>query len=293
MRVGIASFLLERAADAGTTIDRLVTFGRQVESHGFAGIWVGDAMGRGEATLDPMLALACLCSVTSRIELGISVLQTPLRQPAELAHRAQTLNVLSRGRFRLGVGAGSTRSDFDFVGADFVRRFDTLRKSIGIMRSTWRGEPQNGVALSRWQSNGSGPQILLGAWRSPRWIIYAAESCDGWIASGLFSKWDDLRAGLQAYRKAGGKRAILTNVPFDLRPHPKYADQWAKKAQVSLACPIDAARERLDQIERLGFDDLILVPPDESPDHLAMARELLRPDGSATAPGRPAGIIRH
>jgi alkanesulfonate monooxygenase SsuD/methylene tetrahydromethanopterin reductase-like flavin-dependent oxidoreductase (luciferase family) len=296
MRVGIASFLLERAADAGATIDRLVTFGRQVESHGFAGIWVGDAMGRGEATLDPMLALACLCSVTTRIELGISVLQTPLRQPAELAHRAQTLNVLSQGRFRLGVGAGSTRSDFDYVGADFDRRFDALRQSISIMRGAWRGEPQNGVVLSPWQSNGSGPPILLGAWRSPGWIAYAAESCDGWIASGLFSKWDDLQTGLAAYRRAGGKRAILTNVPIDLRPHPEYADQWAEKAQVSFACPIDVARERLNKIERLGFDDLILVPPDDSPEHLAMAQELLRPAVPALvpprAPDRPAGPMR-
>jgi alkanesulfonate monooxygenase SsuD/methylene tetrahydromethanopterin reductase-like flavin-dependent oxidoreductase (luciferase family) len=293
MRIGIASFLNEHLDDAGTTVDRLVNFGRQIERHGFAGIWVGDAMGRGEPTLDPMLALACLSSVTTQIELGISVLQTPLRQPAELAHRAQTLNVLSQGRFRLGVGAGSTRSDFEFVGADFERRFDTLRKSIGIMRSTWRGEPQNGVALSPWQSNGSGPQILLGAWRSPGWIGYAAESCDGWIASGLFSKWDDLRAGVQAYRKAGGQRAILTNVPIDLRPRPEYADRWAKAAQVSLACPIDVARERLQQIERLGFDDLIVVPPDESPEHLEMAKELLRPDRPATQPDRPAGLMRH
>jgi len=275
MRIGIASFLLERAADASTTIDRLVRFGQQVESHGFAGIWVGDAMGRGEPTLDPMLALASLCSVTRRIELGISVLQVPLRQPAELAHRAQTLNVLSEGRFRFGVGAGSTRADFDFVSANFEKRFATLEESIDIMRRAWRGEPLNGVALTPWRANRGGPPILLGAWRNPRWIDYAAHRCEGWIASGLFSKWEDLEAGVRAYRSAGGKRAILTNVPIDLRQRREYADKWAKVAQVSLACPLATARERLERIEQLGFDDLILVPPDESPEHLDMARELV------------------
>jgi alkanesulfonate monooxygenase SsuD/methylene tetrahydromethanopterin reductase-like flavin-dependent oxidoreductase (luciferase family) len=277
MRIGIASFLTEYSApDADAAITRLVALGQQIERLGFGGIWVGDALGRGEATLDPMLALAALCSVTSRIELGVSVLQTPLRQPVELAHRAQSLNVLSQQRFRFGVGAGSTRADFDLVGADFENRFKALRNSVDVMRSAWRGETMNGVALSPWQANGSGPPILLGAWRSPRWISYAAESCDGWIASGLFSKWDDAAAGIRAYRAAGGKRAILTNVPIDLRERPEYADQWARVAEISLACPIDIAREKLRKIEELGFDDLILVPPDESPEHLEMACELLQ-----------------
>jgi alkanesulfonate monooxygenase SsuD/methylene tetrahydromethanopterin reductase-like flavin-dependent oxidoreductase (luciferase family) len=276
MRIGIASFLTEYTApNAGAAIARLVALGRQIERLGFAGIWVGDALGRGEPTLDPMLALAALCSVTSRIELGISVLQTPLRQPVELAHRAQTLNVLSQQRFQFGVGAGSTRSDFDLVGANFPDRFKALRNSVDIMRHAWLGKPTNGVSLSPWQANGSGPPILLGAWRNSRWISYAAESCDGWIASGLFSKWEDAAAGIQAYRAAGGKRAILTNVPIDLRKRPEYADQWARIAEISLACPIDIAREKLEKIERLGFDDLILVPPDESPEHLEMACELL------------------
>ncbi len=274
MRIGVASFLVERAADVGAMVERLAALGQQIEALGFSGIWVGDAMGRGEATLDPMLALATLCAVTTRIELGISVLQTPIREPAELAHRAQTLNVLAQGRFRFGVGAGSTRSDFDFVGANFEKRFAALRDSIDIMRRIWRGEPQNGVVLTPWQSNGT-PPVFLGAWRSPRWISYAAQSCDGWIASGLFSKWGDLEAGVQAYRKAGGTRAILTNVPIDLRPRPEYADHWAEVAQISLACPIGIARERLKRIEQLGFDDVILVPPDESPEHLEMAGELL------------------
>jgi len=154
MRIGIASFLLERALDdPSAIIDRLVQFGREVENHSFGGIWVGDAMGRGEPTLDPMLALALLCSVTSRSGLGISVLQAPLRQPVELAHQAQTLDVLSKGRFRLRVGAGSTRSDFALVGADFKRRFETLGVSVDTMRRAWRGEPLNCVVLMPWRSN--------------------------------------------------------------------------------------------------------------------------------------------
>jgi alkanesulfonate monooxygenase SsuD/methylene tetrahydromethanopterin reductase-like flavin-dependent oxidoreductase (luciferase family) len=275
MRVGIASFLVERPADTTAIVDRLASFAQRVERLGFGGIWVGDAMGRGEPTLDPMLALAALSSVTSRIELGVGVLQVPIRGAAELAHRAQTLNVLSKGRFRFGVGVGSTRADFDFTGVNFERRFATLLPSIETMRGIWRGDPQNGVALSRWSKNGSGPSMLLGVWRNRRWISYAAQHCEGWIASGLFSKWDDAIAGICAYREAGGKRAILTNVPIDIRPRPEYADQWAKVASITLTCPMGLAVERLQRIERLGFDDVVLVPPDESLEHLEMVRELV------------------
>jgi alkanesulfonate monooxygenase SsuD/methylene tetrahydromethanopterin reductase-like flavin-dependent oxidoreductase (luciferase family) len=275
MRVGIASFLVERPADTTPVADQFASFAQRVEKLGFSGIWVGDAMGRGEPTLDPMLALAALSSATSRIELGVGVLQVPIRQAAELAHRAQTLNVLSKGRFRFGVGVGSTRADFDFTGVNFERRFATLLPSIETMRNIWRGEPQNGVVLSRWRTNGSGPSILLGAWRNPRWISYAAQHCEGWIASGLFSNWEDASAGIRVYREAGGKRAILTNVPIDVRPRPEYADQWAKVAQITLACPMEMAVERLQRIERLGFDDVVLVPPDESLEHLEMTCELV------------------
>jgi alkanesulfonate monooxygenase SsuD/methylene tetrahydromethanopterin reductase-like flavin-dependent oxidoreductase (luciferase family) len=50
-------------------------------------------------------------------------LQVPLRHPVELAHRAQSVQALSGGRLRLGVGSGSTRADFDLLGADYDRRF--------------------------------------------------------------------------------------------------------------------------------------------------------------------------
>jgi alkanesulfonate monooxygenase SsuD/methylene tetrahydromethanopterin reductase-like flavin-dependent oxidoreductase (luciferase family) len=275
VRIGIASFWRERPADTGAAIDRLVDFGRRIEELGFSGLWVGDGMGRGNPTMDPLLPLAALCSVTRRIELGTCVVQLPIRNPVELAHQAQTLNVLSQGRFSFGVGVGSTRADFDLLGADFMNRFSTLEASIDVVRRAWRGEPINGVSLSPWRANGSGPPILLGTWRNPGWISYAARKCEGWIASGLFSTWQDAEAGVQAYRNAGGKRAILTNVPVDFRSEPEYSDRFTKAATISLVCPIDVARQRLQRLEELGFDDVVLAPPNESPEYLDPVAELV------------------
>lgn len=259
----------------GPALQRFVNFGRRIEELGFNGLWVGDGMGRGNPTMDPLLPLATLCSVTRRIELGTCVVQTPIRNAVELAHQAQSLNVLSQGRLRFGVGSGSTRADFDLLGADFTKRFSTLKSSIDVMRQAWRGEPINGVSLSPWQANGNGPPILIGTWRNERWISYAAENCDGWIASGLFSTWEDVEVGIQAYRKAGGKRAILTNIPADFSGEPRFSDRFTKAASISLVCPAPTAKERLKRIEQLGFDDVILAPPDETLAYLEPIAELV------------------
>src|SRR5207245_11667758 len=79
-------------------MDRITDFARQVEARGFPGIWIGDSLGRGRPTLDSLQVLTALAAVTQRVELGISVLQIPLRHPVELAHRVQSLQAMSNHR---------------------------------------------------------------------------------------------------------------------------------------------------------------------------------------------------
>src|SRR6201992_2589042 len=107
--------------DAGTEphdrlLSRMADYARRIEASGFPGIWVGDSLGRGRPTLDPLVELAKLAAVTKQGELGIGVLQLPLRHPIELAHRVQSVQALSGNRLVLGVGSGSTKADFDLLG---------------------------------------------------------------------------------------------------------------------------------------------------------------------------------
>ena len=97
----------------GGLVARMADYARRIEASGFPGIWVGDSLGRGRPTLDPLVALAALAAATDKVELGIGVLQVPLRNPIELAHRVQSVQALSGGRLRLGVGSGSTEDDLD------------------------------------------------------------------------------------------------------------------------------------------------------------------------------------
>ena len=56
-------------------LSRVADYARRIEAAGFPGIWVGDSLGRGRPTLDPLIELSVLAAVTERVELGISVLQ--------------------------------------------------------------------------------------------------------------------------------------------------------------------------------------------------------------------------
>jgi alkanesulfonate monooxygenase SsuD/methylene tetrahydromethanopterin reductase-like flavin-dependent oxidoreductase (luciferase family) len=257
MRVGTMLRISPQGDPDTGLIDRVTDLARKTEAAGFPGIWLGDSMGRGRATLDPLSVLSAISAVTKKVELGISVLQLPLRHPIELAHRVQSVQALSGGRLILGIGSGSTRDDFELLGYDYDQRFRTFRNAIDTMRKVWNGEPVNGGTLSMWPGCKGGPRILIGAWRSPRWITYAAKETQGWTPSGRYSSWDDLEHGMKIYREAGGTNAVLANVSIDLKERPQSAE-LATLATVNFICPPDEARRRMKRLVDMGFEEVLI-----------------------------------
>jgi alkanesulfonate monooxygenase SsuD/methylene tetrahydromethanopterin reductase-like flavin-dependent oxidoreductase (luciferase family) len=274
MRLSVVTFLRPGPEAPRQTLERIAGYARRVEARGFPGIWVTDSLGRGRPTLEPLVALGALAAVTKRVELGTAVLQVSPRHPVELAHRVQSVQALSGGRLRLGVGSGSTKADFDLLGPDFQQRFRNLISALEIMRRAWRGEPVNGGTLTPWPGSEGGPPVLLGAWRSPRWIAYAARHCRGWIASGLYSSWEDLENGMRLYREAGGNNAVLANVVVDLANQPE-PGSLAERAKVSLVCLPEEARRRLKRIEQIGFDEVLVVSLANMLDEIERLRDYL------------------
>lgn len=275
MRISTMIRFSPNAEPNGRLLDRISDYARRIEASGFPGIWVGDSLGRGRPTVDPLVALTALAAVTRDVELGIGVLQLPLRHPIELAHRVQSVQMLSGNRLQLGVGSGSTKADFDLLGYDYDKRFGTLRSSLDIMRRTWRGEPTNsGGVLSTWPGCEGGPPILIGAWRSPRWISLAAKEYQGWTPSGRYSSWEDLEHGMRIYREAGGTNAVLANVAVDFSGSAE-AVELAKLAEPALIGTPDEVRQKLRRMAHIGFDEVLLVSHGGSFEDLARARDLL------------------
>jgi len=120
---------------------------RRLESAGFDSVWAFDAIGRGFALPDALIAVSVASAVTTSVEVGTGVLQVPLRNPVELANRVLTAHLVSGGRLVLGVGAGSTKADFDAVGADFDGR-RALQEGLTTMRRLWAGESVGSARLT-------------------------------------------------------------------------------------------------------------------------------------------------
>src|SRR5260370_33261991 len=271
----------------GHTLDRIADLARQVEAKGFTGLWLTDSFGRGRATLDPIVLMSAIAAVTQKIEIGTCVLQVPVRHPVELTHRIQSLHALIGDRLKLGLGSGSTQADFDLVGEDYTQRFKTLMSSLEIMRRAWRGENLDGGALTPWPGTEGGPALMLGAWRNKRWIVYAAEQCAGWIASGLSPTPQELEAGVRFYRNAGGKRAILSNVIIDLKGNAEEMPLGGR-ASVMLTGGEAAARDKLRGIKSTGFDDVLCMATPGSLDETARLRDAVVTPQTRPTRRRPA-----
>lgn len=259
MRLGI-NVPTRNADGTPPTAELVQQRAREIEEAGFDGIWIGDTVHRGaHVSPDPLMWLLTAALATQRVELGVAVLQLPLRQPYELAQRLATMNALSGGRFTLGVGAGSTRTDFEANGIDYENRFKLLGKYLPIIRGLTQGEKVGSASLVPWSRPGGGPRMLIGAWASGPWVLRAAHEYDGWLASGHYTRGvKQLAEGIKRFRDAGGKRAIVANVRFDLSA-PR--QPLTEDGSFELLCGPQEAADRLHQVAELGFDDCLLAKP--------------------------------
>lgn len=86
---------------------------------------------------DPLEVLSFLAAVTERLVLATGVLLLPAHHPVMLAKRAATIDVLSGGRLRLGVGVGWMREELEALDVDFETRGARVDEMIPAMRALW------------------------------------------------------------------------------------------------------------------------------------------------------------
>jgi probable F420-dependent oxidoreductase len=135
---------------------------RALEGAGFDSVWVSDHIvlpstiesrypfaADGRATwptdtpyFDALVALALAAGVTERVSLGIAVLVLPLRHPVVAAKQLATIDVASRGRLRLGVGAGWLREEFEALDVPYATRGSRLEEWMELLRACWTGAPE-------------------------------------------------------------------------------------------------------------------------------------------------------
>ena len=113
---------------------------READRLGFYSATLYDLM--NTPTLECWTTLSALASETSRIRLVPMVLANLYRHPAVLAKMAATLDVISNGRFELGIGAGGDEGDHAAFGLDFPdapTRVAMLEESVDLIKRVWAG----------------------------------------------------------------------------------------------------------------------------------------------------------
>ncbi len=142
----------------------------------------------GHDALDPFTALAFVAAASTRLQLQTNILVLPYRNPFITAKAATTLQVLSEGRFILGVGSGYQESEFEALGVDFRQRGKLTDEALATIREIWRGgsivekglhfeakgnepRPAPNPPPKIW-IGGSGDKALLRAFESDGWCPF-------------------------------------------------------------------------------------------------------------------------
>jgi probable F420-dependent oxidoreductase len=178
------------------------------------------AMSPGMQWLDPLVTLSMVGAVTDRVRLGTSVLVLPYRNPVNLAAEAAALDVLSEGRFVLGVGSGWMREEFRALGIDPAERGARTDEHIEVLRTLWTQDPASfdgrftgcdGIVLATTPRTEGGPPIWVGG-NTDVALRRAVRHGDGWHGFEVYP--DDMpgiREGLaRAADEAGRDPAELT-----------------------------------------------------------------------------------
>ncbi|MEM7079764.1 MAG: LLM class F420-dependent oxidoreductase [Pseudomonadota bacterium] len=93
--------------------------------------------------MEAFMMLSYAAAVTNRVALGTGVLVLPQRQPTLVAKQVATLDTLSGGRVRLGVGIGWQEAEYDALDEDFRTRGKRMDEAIQLMRAYWGDEHVN------------------------------------------------------------------------------------------------------------------------------------------------------
>jgi probable F420-dependent oxidoreductase len=196
MRIGFGA----PVSGAWATPEDLASFAARAEEAGYASLWTFQRLLVPEGSrmepvyqsvLDPMVALGYAAAVTSRIRLGVALINMPFVSPGYLAKQATTVDVLSGGRLDLGLGIGWMPEEFALAGAPMARRGARAEEYLQVLRALWADEVSHfeggfyTVPAGR-QRPGPvqqpGPPVILGG-MSEAAMKRAGRAAAGWMTS--------------------------------------------------------------------------------------------------------------
>ncbi|MDE0692323.1 MAG: TIGR03619 family F420-dependent LLM class oxidoreductase [Gammaproteobacteria bacterium] len=213
MKIGVSLPIRELKDDVGA----LVAFAQAADDLGYSHLRVPDQVLRPNSghLHEPLMALAYIAAATKDIELCPSVIVAPARQTVLLAKQLATLDAMSGGRVRLGIGVGGSAPEYEALGEDFHTRGRRCEEQIDLLRRLWTEETVD--FEGRWDTvHGAGLDPLPVQRPIPIWIGAAGvpvprilrrmgRQADGWFVLCSPEQFDDVKAEIDAAAVAAGR----------------------------------------------------------------------------------------
>lgn len=283
MDIGIALPTMCRGYDRAATVE----WSRLADQGPVSSISCGERMAFHNPEMWTTLAAAA--AVTERVRIFANLSVVPAHPVALVAKQAATLDVLSEGRFTLGVGVGGRGGDYHSLAADSGRRHERLDRAVTELRSLWAGEPPVDGAdpVGPPCVQPGGPPLLAGA-LGPKSLARAARWADGvvsfsvggvpgeiaWSADAARRAWADADRGTP--RLVSGCFYALGIPDAQTVLHGFTAEYLgflgsgnaAAAASAMKTYDTDTLHRTLDAAQAAGLDEFILVPG--SPDRAVL-----------------------
>ena len=259
MKLGVFLFATDYAMNLGD-------LAKEIEDRGFESLWIPEHThipvsrrtpypGGGELpkeyshTLDPFVALAQAAATTTTLRIGTGICLIIERDTLTTAKEVATLDLLSGGRFELGIGGGWNQDEMENHGTDYASRFRKMREQVLAMKEIWtqdeaefHGEFVNFDPVWSWPKpvQRPHPPVLLGG-ETAYTLQRVVDFCDGW-----FPRARDPQLVLEALQ--------------DLRRRAELAGREMASISVSVFGAA-ADKESLETYAQAGVDRCILWLP--------------------------------
>lgn len=252
--------------------DDPIGLAQEAERLGFDFVSAADHPCGPSPSYETTAMLTWIAARTSRIKVASRVLGVPFRRPAMVAKLAVSLDLLSGGRFILGLGAGYSDQEIASVGGPALspaEKIDGLAEAIQVIRGAWAhsGYTQHGSHHSvrdlTMQPRPAQPiPVWLGTF-GPRALAVTGALADGWIPSLGYKPIDEfpaMRHRIDTAAEAAGRR------PDEIRSILNLSIRIGPDAQPQQDAVTGSAKEAVSQLRHLlgfgftGFNFLVSGP---------------------------------
>jgi probable F420-dependent oxidoreductase len=258
VKLGLFSINMDSSAQP----DDLVAAAQAAEAAGFESVWAGEhvvlpdpqvppsPMAPQDPALDSVLALTWAAAHTNSVRLATGIVILPQRNPVVLGKEVASLDVLSRGRVMLGIGAGYLEPEFRAIGANFAERGAVTNEFLDALEHLWyddhpeyHGRFVDFAGVDAYPRPVQRPIPLVVGGHSPPAYRRAVARAHGWY--GFAQTPEDTARCLAGLREAGSS--------VERRP-------GLGKLEITVTPRGGLTRDRAAAFAELGVDRLVVYP---------------------------------